>query len=213
MGRDQRLPSAPHACESQPEINLKDAATFCNNLGKLEKKPPVYRIDEVEIFQRSNTPGYRLPSEAEWEFACRAGSTGLWFSGETTMVDQLKEWQSLIHGAKVQPNPFGLLNLYGGSSEWCFDPFEPDSDKPLVDPMSESVKGTGVTRGCTFYSSGGGDLRIINSVIRTPASAMGPNQVFSGLGRWVLPIEAVQKKSMIFAVSCPRNLPGESWQR
>lgn len=75
---------------------------------------------------------YRLPTEAEWEFACRSGSTTPYYFGDDpTQMDEhawfagnFGEW---IHSVGVrQPNPFGLFDLYGNRQEWCRDTFEPD---------------------------------------------------------------------------------------
>jgi formylglycine-generating enzyme required for sulfatase activity len=78
---------------------------------------------------------YRLPTEAEWEYACRAGTTGdrygdldsiAWYSGNSG---------HLTHevGGKA-PNGFGLFDMLGNVYEWCSDCFEPYSPEPVINP-------------------------------------------------------------------------------
>lgn len=86
---------------------------------------------------------YRLPSEAEWEYACRAGTTAPYYFGDdpTAMGDHAwfaGNFGSWIHPvATKQPNPFGLYDLYGNRQEWCRDSFQSDfyARSPETDPV------------------------------------------------------------------------------
>jgi formylglycine-generating enzyme required for sulfatase activity len=103
---------------------------------------------------------YRLPTEAEWEYACRAGSTGKYFFGDD--VKQLKDyaWYAENSNKKYQktglkkPNAWGLYDMLGNVSEWTLDQFNADyftaiGDKPanpVIQPTTvypRSVRGGG----------------------------------------------------------------------
>ena len=75
---------------------------------------------------------YRLPTEAEWEYAARAGTTTPYFCGEGT--DDLGEYAWYVENAekpmpvgKKKPNPWGLHDIHGNVSEWCVDLYKPDA--------------------------------------------------------------------------------------
>jgi len=83
---------------------------------------------------------YRLPTEAEWEYACRAGSTTRWCCGddETELNDYawcLSNGQAKTHPTgEKRANAWGLHDMHGNVWEWCADWFGPYPDRPCVDP-------------------------------------------------------------------------------
>jgi formylglycine-generating enzyme required for sulfatase activity len=88
-------------------ITWREAVEYCRRLSEKEKKR------------------YRLPTEAEWEYACRAGTTTVYYSGENKEALDAAGWyvgnsgnQSHPVGRK-QPNPWGLYDMHGNVSEWC----------------------------------------------------------------------------------------------
>jgi formylglycine-generating enzyme required for sulfatase activity len=82
--------------------------------------------------------GYRLPSEAEWEYACRAGAVTSRYYGESEdllgryawyMANSLNRW--MLPVGSLKPNDFGLFDMQGNAVEWCQErPFYPRPGKP-----------------------------------------------------------------------------------
>ena len=106
-------------------------------LGKDTRNHPVEMVswDDIQLFLKKlngedGTGLYRLPSEAQWEYAARAGSETLYFFGDD--ADQLHEyawydadWEtgSTHPVGQLKPNPWGLYDIYGNVDEWCADPY------------------------------------------------------------------------------------------
>ena len=105
---------------------------------------------------------YRLPTEAEWEYACRAGTTGP-YSCPTAELEQfavLDPKQIRVGYEKVgtkKPNPWGLYDMHGNVMEWCLDQYRGDAYKlwkgdPVVDPMTRpETRNPRVARGGSWY--------------------------------------------------------------
>ena len=105
---------------------------------------------------------YRLPTEAEWEYACRAGTTGP-YSCPTEKLDQFAAFdpeQVRVRYEKVgskKPNPWGLFDMHGNVMEWCLDQYRADAyatwkGDPVVDPLTRPMKREGrVIRGGSWY--------------------------------------------------------------
>lgn len=171
-------------------VGLLDATRFCNALSQLDGKSPAFQI-EGDLAQRiMDADGYRLPTEAEWEYACRAGTTGLWNFGDDRQIVSdpgvIREYETLHRGEEAIPNPFGIIDVYGGSSEWCFDRFMPYPTNNVIDPFTQPGKSEGVARGGGESAGGGADPLYNNSVTRQKEAFH--TSPFVGLGRVVLPI-------------------------
>ena len=108
--------------------------------------------------------GYRLPTEAEWEYACRAGTTTAFFYGDKiTTQDANYNWRmeslcDVAQGATLKevgsykPNNFGLYDMHGNVSEWCEDWYEHFSRDAVTDPKGPARGEYRVLRGGSFYS-------------------------------------------------------------
>ncbi len=128
------------------------AIEFCNKLSEIEGLTPCYTItvdpptEAYHVQCNFDADGYRLPTEAEWEYAARAASTGD-FAG-TGNIDDMG-WTSndgLSHTKEValkQPNQWGLYDMHGNVAEWCWDAFDSFfySDSPKVDPRLDPAPG------------------------------------------------------------------------
>jgi formylglycine-generating enzyme required for sulfatase activity len=102
--------------------------------------------------------GYRLPTEAEWECACRAGTSTAWFFGDDET--QLGEygWYALANGRTQpvggkRPNPLGLYDVYGNVWEWCHDWHARDTyaASERRDPQGPDSGTRRVLRGGAFF--------------------------------------------------------------
>jgi formylglycine-generating enzyme required for sulfatase activity len=112
------------------EVSWIDAVRFCNLLSQATGLEPGYSIgddpDGQDVSCDWAAGGYRVPSEAEWEYACRAGSAGVRY-GE---LDEIA-WYGGNSGGEVHdvatkaPNAWGLYDLIGNVWEWCWDVYDP----------------------------------------------------------------------------------------
>ncbi|MEM8486570.1 MAG: formylglycine-generating enzyme family protein [Bacteroidota bacterium] len=125
------------------QISWYDAVRFCNRLSRLDGFEPAYQIDPVTGYTRiADTDGYRLPTEAEWEYAARAGTTTDTFAGNLTVQEGQDEvldeiaWYYTGHsegytravGGK-SPSPLGLYDMLGNVWEWTDSWFANYDDK------------------------------------------------------------------------------------
>lgn len=144
-GRDQ-IAGKDTADFPVERVNWDEALEFCNRLSQSESliAPKVeLRAGELSL---SSGDGYRLPTEAEWEYACRAGTTSRFWTGENAASLDQAAWygansEQRTHAVgELRPNPFGLFDIHGNAWEWVQDWWNKDSYKPFaetpaVDPL------------------------------------------------------------------------------
>jgi formylglycine-generating enzyme required for sulfatase activity len=174
--------SAPAAGEVQArrpveQVSWYDALVFCNRLSILEGRTPVYSINgstnpanwgTVPASSNStwnavtvnwNANGYRLPTEAEWEYACRAGTTTAWYTGNTEGAAlQAAAWYSVNSNSRTRqvglklPNAYGLYDMHGNVWEWVWNWFGRYADGVWTDPLGPPSSGTNrVLRGGSWF--------------------------------------------------------------
>ncbi|WP_413242593.1 formylglycine-generating enzyme family protein [Paenibacillus sp. 1P07SE] len=109
------------------EVSWHDAIAFCNLLSRRSGLQPCYSFtDEGErVYCDWTADGYRLPTEAEWQYACRAGTTAYQY-GE---LDEIAWYRDNADGriqeaGRKQPNPWGLHDMLGNVWEWCWDLYD-----------------------------------------------------------------------------------------
>jgi formylglycine-generating enzyme required for sulfatase activity len=134
-------------------VRWRDAKQYCNERSLLEGLRPCYDEKTLDWDCDSSANGYRLPTEAEWEFACRAGQEGSYDFGSENLLRQYgwfkdnAEQKTHPVGQK-KPNRWGIHDLYGNVSEWCEDVYDPSyyQKSPALDPTGPPNTGKDVRR-------------------------------------------------------------------
>lgn len=146
-------------------VSWNDATEFCTRICALELHEPFSARHDMN--QTSPVTGYRLPTEAEWEFTCRAGTTTKFWIGDRDEDILQTAWTNMGSGnrthavGELRANPFGLFDLTGNVWEWVEDLWSPAayvqfSSKFYIDPhVSSSTSSNRSIRGggFTYYPS------------------------------------------------------------
>ncbi|SCL71895.1 Formylglycine-generating enzyme, required for sulfatase activity, contains SUMF1/FGE domain [Micromonospora citrea] len=108
-------------------VSWWDAVRFCNALSRRHGLAPVYHLhgDGDEIERDATADGYRLPTEAEWEYGCRAGTAGPRYGPLDDIAWYRGNSQERIHDVGGRrPNAWGLHDMLGNSWDWCWDIYD-----------------------------------------------------------------------------------------
>ncbi len=160
-----------------------DSAEYCNWLSKLEGLPNCYKRNKDGKFAEGMTVqadavkqgGYRLPTEAEWEYACRAGTVTGRYYGHS--FELLGTYESYIMSSGYQcrpcglllPNDFGLFDMMGNVIEWCHDryvEYPKDTNEKTV--KGDDIESETVTAAHRYVRGGSwrGDPMVLRSTTR-----------------------------------------------
>jgi formylglycine-generating enzyme required for sulfatase activity len=124
------------------QVSWSNAVVFCARLTDSEQ-------------QAGRLPAgfeYRLPTEAEWEYVARAGTTNRFSYGDDPGYTQLADYAwyfvAPTYGVGIKtPNPWGLCDMYGNVAEWCLDSYVPYPGGQITDPRVTNSSGWKVVRG------------------------------------------------------------------
>jgi len=138
-------------------VSFLQAVAYLNKLTALESEALVasgqdglsvcYEVRGVNVFWVTGCTGYRLPTEAEWEYAARAGTPTPWSFGEDGSVAEQYAWVHIQASlgprpvGRKRPNPWGLYDMHGNVMEWVWE----ESEISRADP-------TRVLRGGCYYN-------------------------------------------------------------
>jgi formylglycine-generating enzyme required for sulfatase activity len=129
-------------------VSWDDAMEFCRNLSELPEERQAGRV-------------YRLPTEAEWEYACRAGTnTKYSFGDDESRLAEYAWYQDNSNGqphfvGKKKPNAWGLFDMHGNVWEWCSNCYSEYKGDAKMDPRGPSGAPSRVIRGGGWFNTAG----------------------------------------------------------
>jgi formylglycine-generating enzyme required for sulfatase activity len=143
-------------------VSWYDAVEYCNRLSQNEKLTSAYIRNGDNVKWNINANGYRLPTEAEWEYACRAGTTTPFNTGDNINSSQANYNGKIPYSINKSvgeyrvkttsvgnfgPNSWNLYDMHGNVWEWCWDWYGAYSSEEQIDPQGASSGFYRVIRG------------------------------------------------------------------
>ncbi len=149
MGRNPSFSVGPQAAVT--DLGWREALEFCNHLSRCEDLRPAYYLEgEPRWIHAAN--GYRLLTEAEWEYAARGGTTGPWCVEEAALESVACFGRNPAEGGEAlglrAANAYGLQDMHGNVGEWCWEAYGPYGTPP-------PARGERVVRGGWYFSTAG----------------------------------------------------------
>jgi formylglycine-generating enzyme required for sulfatase activity len=155
-----------------------DAIEYCNKRSQKEGLTPAYIINgripatgnpiiAATVTWNKTANGYRLPTEAEWEYACRAGTTTRFYTGDSITSNQANYNErgpylnnsysegvfraTTTEAGSFAANPWGLYDMHGNVAEWCWDWYGDYNQSLQTNPTGAASGNARVTRGGSWY--------------------------------------------------------------
>ena len=166
MGYDNSYQAGCLECPVE-NVNWYEAIEFCNRLSRQMGLEPPYITDGLAVTWRPEASGVRLPTEAEWEFAYRAGTDTTFPTGACCSADQANlngylPWADCPAGlwrgqtipvGSLPVEPGGTWDMGGNVAEWCWDAFADLTAGPAEDPTGPGAGDERVQRGGAFNAA------------------------------------------------------------
>ncbi|MDR1031047.1 MAG: SUMF1/EgtB/PvdO family nonheme iron enzyme [Treponema sp.] len=126
-------------------VSWLDAVEFCNRVSRAANVTPAYTISGANVTWNRGANGYRLPTEAEWEYACGEWIDG-WLGGNSGRMTHPV--------GQLAPNRYGLYDMTGNVQEWCWDWYGSYGRDAQSNPPGPGSGTTRVRRGHSFQNTG-----------------------------------------------------------